>query len=82
MIPNKEYIGREDFPSLTIDELNALVFFLNREKKRHYQDIERIKEDIAHAHTILRTKQTPTGYLRPYKTAMEILKERGRLKNE
>ena len=82
MIPNKEYIGREDFPSLTIDELNALVFFLNREKKRHYQDIERIKEDIAHAHTILRAKQTPTGYLRPYKTAMEILKERGRLKNE
>ena len=82
MIPEKEYIGREDFPSLTIDELNALVFFLKREMKRHYQDIERIKEDIAHAHTILRAKQTPTGYLRPYRTAMEILEERGRLKNE
>ena len=79
---DEEFLRAEDFSALTIDELNALVFFLNREKKRHYQDIERIKEDIAHAHTILRAKQTPTGYLRPYRTAMDILKERGRLKNE
>ena len=76
MIPEKDYIGGEDFSSLTIDELNAFVFFLKREMKRHYKDIEQIKEDIAHAHTILRAKQTPTGYLRPYRTAMEILEDK------
>ena len=72
----KEFIGREDFSSLSIDELNAFVMFLKREMKRHYRDIQQIKEDIAYAHTILRAKQTPTGYLRPYRTVMEMLKER------
>ena len=76
MIPNKDFVSAEDFSALTIDELNALVFFLKREMKRHYQDIERIKEDIAHAHFVLRAKQTPTGYLRPYRTAMEMLKDK------
>ena len=76
MIPNKDFVSAEDFSALTIDELNALVLFLKREMKRHYRDIQNIKEDIAHAHFVLRSKQTPTGYLRPYRTVMEMLKER------
>ena len=75
MMPDKDFIGREDFSSLSIDELNALVYFLKREMKRHYKDIQCIKQDIAYAHIVLRSKQTPTGYLRPYRTAMEKLKE-------
>ena len=71
---NKEYIGAEDFPQLTICELNALVWFLKKEMKRHYQDIERIKEDIAHAHFVLRHKQDMK--LVPYKTAMEMLEQK------
>ena len=82
MMPNKDFVERDDFLSLTICELNAFVMFLKRERKRHYKDIQRITEDITAAHFVLRSKQTPTGYLRPYRTAMEILKERGRLKNE
>ena len=73
-----EFLGRDDFPSLTIDELNAFVMFLKREMKRHYRDIQNIKEDIAYAHTVLRAKQTPTGYLRPYRTAMEMLDDKER----
>jgi len=71
-----DFVRAEDFPQLTIDELNAFVVFLKREMKRHQQDIERIKEDIAHAHAVLRAKQNPTGYLRPYRTVMEILKDK------
>ena len=76
MIPDKDFVEAKDFPSLSIDELNALVIFLKREMKRHYRDIQRITEDITAAHTVLRAKQNPAGYLRPYRTVMEMLKEK------
>ena len=77
-----DFVERDDFSSLTIDELNALVLFLKREKKRHYRDIQQITEDITAAHTVIRAKQNPTGYLRPYRTVMEMLKEKEVKRNE
>lgn len=71
---DNDYIRAEDFPQLTICELNALVWFLKKEMKRHYKDIQNIKEDIALAHFVLRHKQDMM--LVPYRTAMELLEQK------